>query len=540
MTGLGIGHILLPSLAGCAYLYSCDPRGHVILLVALLIYVALAAQDYLFTCRILSAFLHASLALAAQALLIVFATVSYRLSPFHPLAQFPGPVLDKVTGLRLAYFAFTGRRMPYIAELHEEYGVIVRIGPNKLSINSIDAIHPIYASSQAFDKAESYRPGRAADGSLFFTRGKVQHGRRRRIWASALTNTVVQQWDKTLKLRTDQLVECIARRQNSHGVVDLSLCFEHWGFDFTSDWAFGAGCSGIEFMRDGDVEGVAENAKEAIVIFEAFGEVPALFDIISSLPVAKNYRQMEKLAEKILKKRLKTSPPNEWDLCSFLLAQHEDHQYPPLNEDDLKADTVLAFEAGTITMFYLLHHPEAYEKLRHELDQAFPAGEITSDQYASLADLPYLAAVVNEGLRFGAGFPGFPRIVPKDGVVLEGRFIPEGTIVGVPIYAQHMSPENFWPAPREFKPERWFEDGLGSGTITRRAGFMAFQFGPFGCPGKALAYREINAVLSHVVLSYDLRFAPGFDPEAFLKGWANTRTTMTKYHLRVKAKQRQH
>lgn len=60
------------------------------------------------------------------------------------------------------------------------------IGPNKLSINSSDAILPLYASSQAFDKAVSYRPGGATE-SLFFMRGKGEHGRRRRIWAGALS-----------------------------------------------------------------------------------------------------------------------------------------------------------------------------------------------------------------------------------------------------------------------------------------------------------------------------------------------------------------
>lgn len=132
-------------------------------------------------------------------------------------------------------------------------------------------------------------------------------------------------------------------------------------------------------------------------------------------------------------------------------------------------------------MFYLLRYPETYKKLKQELDQAFPTGEIAADQHASLGELPYLGAVVNEGLRFGSGFPGFPRVVPKGGAMLEGQFVPEGTIVGVPTYAQHISPENYWPTPREFKPERWFKDGLGPGTIARQSTLMAFQFGEQQC-----------------------------------------------------------
>lgn len=156
----------------------------------------------------MTAFLHASVALTAQSVLIILATVLYRLSPLHPLAKFPGDLVDKVTDLRLAYITYSGRRGAHVVALHENYGVLVRIGrplrpgpvmiewlmrhligPNKLSINSADAVHSIYASSQAFDKAASYRPGRIGDGSLFFARGRTEHLHRRRIWAGALTST---------------------------------------------------------------------------------------------------------------------------------------------------------------------------------------------------------------------------------------------------------------------------------------------------------------------------------------------------------------
>lgn len=60
-------------------------------------------------------------------------------------------------------------------------------GPDKLSINSSTAIHPIYASSQAFDKSEAYRPGRSHDDALFFMRDRTKHSRRRKIWAQAFT-----------------------------------------------------------------------------------------------------------------------------------------------------------------------------------------------------------------------------------------------------------------------------------------------------------------------------------------------------------------
>lgn len=52
----------------------------------------------------------------------------YRVSPFHPLARYPGPVLCKISKLWTAYVASQGKLHLYHKELHEKYGSIVRVG----------------------------------------------------------------------------------------------------------------------------------------------------------------------------------------------------------------------------------------------------------------------------------------------------------------------------------------------------------------------------------------------------------------------------
>lgn len=88
-------------------------------------------------------------------------------------------------------------------------------------------------------------------------------------------------------------------------------------------------------------------------------------------------------------------------------------------------------------------------------------------------------AVVDESLRLGAPFPGLPRVAPKGGATLDGTFIPEGTIVGVPAWAQHTTEDNFYPMPEAFRPERWFVEGLGPETRTRRSALMTFSYGVY-------------------------------------------------------------
>ena len=63
----------------------------------------------------------------------LMSTVVYRLSPFHPLASYPGPILWRVSSLRLSHVSFSGRRHLLLDDMHKTYGPFVRIGITSLS-----------------------------------------------------------------------------------------------------------------------------------------------------------------------------------------------------------------------------------------------------------------------------------------------------------------------------------------------------------------------------------------------------------------------
>lgn len=52
----------------------------------------------------------------------------YRLSPWHPLARYPGPLLCKLSKFHLAFISLGGKQHIYIKTLHERYGDVVRVG----------------------------------------------------------------------------------------------------------------------------------------------------------------------------------------------------------------------------------------------------------------------------------------------------------------------------------------------------------------------------------------------------------------------------
>ncbi|KAG6864470.1 hypothetical protein C0991_009304 [Blastosporella zonata] len=54
--------------------------------------------------------------------------ILYRLSPWHPLAKYPGPLLCRVSKFWLAFLALGGKQHTYYLSLHEQYGDVVRVG----------------------------------------------------------------------------------------------------------------------------------------------------------------------------------------------------------------------------------------------------------------------------------------------------------------------------------------------------------------------------------------------------------------------------
>ena len=54
--------------------------------------------------------------------------LTYRISPFHPLAHHPGPLRCKLSKFWIGFLSLGGRSHEYIKRLHEEHGDVVRIG----------------------------------------------------------------------------------------------------------------------------------------------------------------------------------------------------------------------------------------------------------------------------------------------------------------------------------------------------------------------------------------------------------------------------
>lgn len=75
---------------------------------------------------------------------------------YYRLSHIPGPLLAKFTDLWRLLRVKRGDSHDTFVALHEQYGDIVRIGPNCVSVSKPDAIPMIYGIQKGFVKSDFY------------------------------------------------------------------------------------------------------------------------------------------------------------------------------------------------------------------------------------------------------------------------------------------------------------------------------------------------------------------------------------------------
>ena len=106
-----------------------EPSSTLSLATLLIVIPALLSIPIYYTAR--SPYTALPLAFAAYWSGLLLFTLAYRLSPFHPLAKYPGPFLAKTSKWWAAYLSGIGDQHRFIKRLHDRYGDVVRIGSNR-------------------------------------------------------------------------------------------------------------------------------------------------------------------------------------------------------------------------------------------------------------------------------------------------------------------------------------------------------------------------------------------------------------------------
>jgi cytochrome P450 len=170
----------------------------------------------------------------------------------------------------------------------------------------------------------------------------------------------------------------------------------------------------------------------------------------------------------------------------------------------LSAESTILVGAGSETTanaldvltFHLLDQPQILQKLRAELRSAHVSYNSTLPQ---LESLPYLVAIMKEGLRCANGITTRSIRVTREPLRYRDWVIPANTAVSMTIVDVLTDPSIF-PDPDRFKPERW----LGPDGKRLEKFLIPFNKGPRQCIGIELAKAEILACVAMVFSQFEM------------------------------------
>ena len=175
------------------------------------------------------------------------------------------------------------------------------------------------------------------------------------------------------------------------------------------------------------------------------------------------------------------------DVLTLLLsARHEDGS--PMSDVELRDELMTLLTAG---------HETTATGLSWAFERLLRTPRVMERVLDSLDDDDYLDAVVKETLRVRPVIVDVARKLTRD-TSIGGWQLPAGTMVLPAIAAVHMRPD-LYPAPEEFRPERFLDDGAESYA------WIPFGGGVRRCIGASFAQVEMRVVLREVLRRVRLR-----------------------------------
>ncbi|KAI9882065.1 MAG: hypothetical protein M1823_006199 [Watsoniomyces obsoletus] len=435
---------------------------------------------------------------------------------FHPLARYPGPTLWAAFRTPFVRALVSGVLPFRIKEFHDRYGPIVRVAPDELSFIDPTAWHDIYSSRpghQPFVRPTVWKnklPGKDADSLI--SAPEADHARFRRVLGPAFSEKAIRAQEPLIRSYIDLLIDrLMSQVQDGDGVAitDLVAWFNYTTFDIVGDLGFGEpfGC-----LRDATYHPwilIILHFKAAIfgVAIKFYPLLAAILARITPKSALKALDDIIATTHDKVHRRLQAKTDRS-DFIAYM-TRDSDPARLGLNRDEIELNAMTLIVAGSETLTTvlagttnaLLANPDTLQKLMKEIRTTF-SNEDDLSTAASLKDLPYLTAVLQEGMRLCPAIPdGMRRAVPAGGDTVAGNWLPGGTIVSVCQWAAYRSPTNFRD-PDRFRPERWLPDGGYDGD--RKSAFHPFSMGAHNCLGQTLAWTELRMILARLLWHFDL------------------------------------
>ncbi|KAL6703424.1 hypothetical protein ACN47E_009683 [Coniothyrium glycines] len=470
--------------------------------------------------------LHTVLLLAGAWIIFKFAQALYNISSLHPLAHIPGPKLAAATYLPEFYHDVVrfGCYTKEIRRMHEQYGPIVRINPNEVHCNDIRFAEEIYAvGGRKRDKPVHQINGSALGQAGFGTIDHDLHRIRRIPLARFFSRAMIVRLEPEIHELAQKLCDKMLAQTGDGEAFDVTMAYSCFTTDAISSYSFG---EPFGFLNQ---KGWFPNFREPtasilrpVFIFRFFPWTKASAKLgkvfVNYLPkdIAPFVRTLQiDLPNRVLRAKAEMDAGITYDrptIFGSLLRSDLDilEKGPQRLADEagavIGAGTETTSWALSVITYHLLTKPALFQKLVAELTT------VTRDSkhlptWSSLETLPYLGAVIQEGLRLSYGVSSrTARIPTEENLLYRGEWnkrsvqcmIPRGYAIGMSAFITHHDEQAF-PNSYEFIPERWLDEQNARRKDVERS-MLAFSKGSRSCLGMNLALCELHICLSALVL----------------------------------------
>ncbi|KAI0145605.1 cytochrome P450 [Xylariaceae sp. FL1272] len=468
--------------------------------------------------------------------------VCYRLF-FHPLHKIPGPLFARAS-YWYEFYQDVVRGGEFVKEyprLHEIYGPVVRVSPDRVHIMDPEFFHEIYSSGSKFVKDPDFFQTSGGIAEALPAIVDVDYHRRRRKMVNNLFSVKSMESLSHIVLGVVKRAMSKAKEHHEqHKVLDIQRLY----MGITIDTIMKVLCDRSLNLIDAEEDeppflATVRTFSESFFLLKHF---PILIWLASNIPAGiaeklipgefefrRSIRGWIKDRAKEHEEGVKRAEDGRSTVIDLLLQPEDDG--PPLTHQAVEDETYSFAFAGTHTTshtmsmgtYYLLRNPDKLKKLKEEL-KLVPRNEEGLLEYRQVRDLPYLKAVITESLRLSTPVPGItPRLVPRGGFVWKGHYLPEGSAVSIAFRCIHDNPEIF-PNPEKFHPERWLEDPSLDHFL------VAFGKGPRACIGLNVAWMESYLTFANFFTRFDMSL---FATDESTVQWKDCGNAMIKSHVKV-------
>ncbi|KAK8230498.1 oxoglutarate/iron-dependent oxygenase [Phyllosticta capitalensis] len=470
--------------------------------------------------------------LAASAVVYFASVAIYRLY-FSNIAKFPGPKLAALTYFYEFYYDWW---QPYrfqfkIAELHKEYGPIIRITPTELHVSDPSFIDTLYASGNR--KREKYLAatkslnlGESAFGTVTHDLHRIRRGAMNRFFSKAS----VAKLEPTIVRLLNKFCERLEQNAGTGQPIVFDAAISCFTTDVVSLYAFGIDTKllDVDDFRN-DVRITLEAGLKSSPVCKQW---PWVGTFLESLPESVTVKMAPEFAEyfklqnnaieniKRVEAEVAAGEKPKTDMGTTVFHELVESNLPAYEKsvERLWQEGQSVIGAGTETVtwtlavifFHIFTKPRIMKKLMDEIVPIFPNPDEIPSQ-ASLERLQYLTATIFEGLRLSYGLvTRLPRVSPVEPMIFRStdgkieKVIPPGVAVGMSSLIVHHD-KNIWGEDAdEFRPERWLdEDGQKRRDLD--AYLLSFSKGTRMCLGLQLGYSELYLALPTVLRRFEGR-----------------------------------